>query len=57
MITLESKAYGIPIICYDVFGIRSYIKNDINGYILNPPEKIKKITTHTKKIIIKRIPN
>jgi len=43
MVTLEAKAYNLPMICYDCFAIKSYIKDQENGFIIDPPEDIKAI--------------
>lgn len=42
MATLEAKSYNLPVIAYDTFGIRGYIKNKTNGYIIKPSNKLKK---------------
>jgi len=57
MATLEAKAYGIPIVCYDVFGIRSYIETNDNGFILIPPKDIQDVTNEESYPCDMRLPH
>jgi glycosyltransferase involved in cell wall biosynthesis len=42
MATLEAKSYNLPVIAYDTFGIKGYIKNKVNGFIIKPTDEVKK---------------
>jgi glycosyltransferase involved in cell wall biosynthesis len=48
MATLEAKSYGIPVISYDTFGIRGYITDKINGFIIKPSSKVQKFFNDEK---------
>lgn len=41
MATLEAMSYGIPIVFLDTYGVRDYIKNNVNGLLIKPSNKIK----------------
>lgn len=42
MTTLEAKSYNIPIIAFDTYSVRDYIKDGIDGYIIDTPKNLER---------------
>jgi glycosyltransferase involved in cell wall biosynthesis len=40
MAFLEAFSYGLPVISLDTYGVSEFVKNELNGFVIRPSEKI-----------------